>query len=281
MYVTVAIFFPYSKSSEDVMEENREIEIDLRAIFFTLRKKIVFMVLIAIICGAVAGCFTNFFVEPKYTAMITLCAYNDNNRIGTDGSITSSEIDASQNLVNTYLEIIKSNTFLEKVADNLDYEITPGTIKSMISCGQVEDTFIFKVQVTSTDATQAKEIANTIAQICPDEIVRIVNAGSVQIVDLASQPVKPSSPNLKKIIGIALLGGFAVSFALFFLKELFDTSINDEKDLEREFDIPVLGTIPRLLPVDNTDSGKSSSLGSQSAFSSVLKKQEENKNEAE
>lgn len=263
------------------MEENREIEIDLRSIFFTLRKKIVFMVLIALICGAVAGCYTNLFVEPKYTAMITLCAYNDNNRIGTDGSITSSEIDASQNLVNTYLEIIKSNTFLEKVADNLDYEITPGAIKGMISSGQVEDTFIFKVQVTSTDATQAMEIANTIAEICPDEIVRIVNAGSVQIVDLASQPTSPSSPNLKKIIGIALLAGFVVSFAIFFLKEIFDTSINDEKDLEKEFDIPVLGTIPRLLPVDNTDSSKGSSAGSQSAFGSILKKQEESKNEAE
>ncbi|MGN1328116.1 MAG: YveK family protein [Eubacterium sp.] len=263
------------------MEENREIEIDLRSIFSTLRKKIVFMILIALICGAVAGCYTNFFIQPKYTATVTLCAYNDNNRIGTDGSITSSEIDASQNLVNTYLEIIKSNTFLEKVADNLDYEITPGTIKSMISCGQVEDTFIFKVQVASTNAAQAAEIANTIAEICPDEIVRIVNAGSVQIVDLATQPTSPSSPNLKKIICIALMAGFIASFAIFFLKEIFDTSINNEKDLEKEFDIPVLGTIPRLLPVDNSDSSKSSVANSQSAFSSLLKKQEENKNEVE
>lgn len=262
------------------MEENREIEIDLRAIFFTLRKKIVFMILIAIICGAVAGCYTNFFVQPKYTATITLCAYNNNNRIGTDGSITSSEIDASQNLVNTYLEIVRSNTFLEKVADNLDYDISAGAIKGMVSCSQVENTFIFKVAVTSTDAGQAAVIANTIAEICPDEIVRIVNAGSVQIVDFATQPTSPSSPNLKKIVGIALLAGFAVSFVIFFLKEIFDTSINDEKDLEKEFDIPVLGTIPRLLPVDNS-SNKNPGANSQSAFGSILKKQEENKNESE
>lgn len=263
------------------MEENREIEIDLRAIFFTLRKKIVFMILIALTCGAIAGCYTNFFVEPKYTATITLCAYNDNNRIGTDGSITSSEIDASQSLVNTYLEIIRSNTFLEKVASNLDYDISPGAIKGMISCGKVEDTFIFKIKVTSTDAGQATTIANTIAEICPDEIVRIVNAGSVQIVDYASQPTRPSSPNLKKIVIIALLAGFVVSFALFFLKEVFNTNINEEKDLEKEFDIPVLGTIPRLLPVDNNDSSKEAADSSQSAFGSILKKQEESKNEAE
>lgn len=262
------------------MEENREIEIDLRAIFYALRKKIVFMVLIALICGTVAGCVTNFFIEPKYTAAITLCAYNDNNRIGTDGSITSSEIDASQNLVNTYIEILKSNTFLEKVADKVEYDVTPGIIKSMLTCGQVEDTFIFKVQVTSTNAKEATDIANTIAEICPDEIISIINAGSIQIVDFATMPTSPSSPNLQKIVAVALLAGFAASFALFFIRELFDTSINDEKDLEREFDIPVLGTIPRLMPVENSDD-ESSGSDSSSSFATLLKKQEENIHEAQ
>lgn len=240
------------------MEENREIEIDLKAIFFTLKKKVVFMILIALICATGAGCFTNFFVEPKYTAAITLCAYNDNNRLTTNGSITSSEIDASQSLVNTYMEIIRSYTFLEMVANNTDYNLGADTIKGMVSCSQVEDTFIFKVKVTSTNAKEATDIANTIADICPDEIVRIVNAGSVQIVDYARQPVSPSSPNVKKIVSVAFLAGFCISFAIFFLKELFDTSIVNENDLERAFTIPVLGTIPRLVPVENDDSKKSS-----------------------
>lgn len=261
------------------MEENREIEIDLRAIFFTLRKKIIFMILIAMIFGAVAGCYTNFFVQPKYTATITLCAYNDNNRISTDGSITTSEIDASQSLVNTYIEILKSNTFLEKVADDIDYDLTASALKGMISCGQVEDTFIFKVQVTSTDAKEATDIANALAEICPDEIIRIINAGSIQIVDFAKQPTSASSPNLKKIVAIALLAGFALSFAFFFIKEIFNTTINDEKDLEKEFDIPVLGTIPRLLPVDSSATDNSSVGSSSAAFNSILQKQEDNGNE--
>ena len=37
-----------------------------------------------------------------------------------------------------------------------------------------------------------------------------------------------------------------LSFAGFFVYEIFDTSITETKDLVREFDIPVLGTIPRL-----------------------------------
>ncbi|MGN1123713.1 MAG: YveK family protein [Eubacterium sp.] len=253
------------------MEENREIEIDLRAIFSTLKKKLVIMILIALLCGAFAGCFTNFFVEPKYTATITLCAYNDNDRIGADGSITTSEIEASQELVNTYIEILKSDTFLEKVADSVEYNISAPAIKGMLSCSQVENTFIFKVRITGTNASEAMDIANTIAEICPDELVRIVSAGSIQIVDYAKLPTSPSSPNLKKIIAVALLAGFVVSFAVFFLKEVFDTSINDAKDLEKEFTIPVLGTIPKLLPVDNdAQKDKNSPSSSADSLNSLL-----------
>ncbi|MCD7796525.1 MAG: Wzz/FepE/Etk N-terminal domain-containing protein [Clostridiales bacterium] len=261
------------------MEDNKEIEIDLRAIFFTIRKKIVFMVLIALACGAAAGCFTNFFITPKYSATITLCAYNDNNRISTDGSITSSEIDASQSLVNTYMQIIKSTTFLEKVADNLDYDISTGAIKSMVACSQVENTFMFYVQVTNTNAQEAMDIANTIAEIGPNEIVKIINAGSVQIVDYASLPSSPSSPNVEKIVVIALLAGFVASFAAFFLKEIFDTRIKDERDLEKEFDIPVLGTIPRLAPVASSSSVQisDSSSASSSAFDSLVQNKEGDK----
>ncbi len=250
------------------MEENREIEIDLRAIFSTLKKKLVIMILIALLCGTFAGCFTNFFVEPKYTATITLCAYNDNDRIGADGSITTSEIEASQELVNTYIEILKSDTFLQKVADNLQYDISPSAIKGMLSCSQVESTFIFKVRITGTNASEAMDIANTIAEICPDELIRIVSAGSIQIVDYAKLPTTPSSPNLKKIVAVALLAGFVVSFAVFFLKEVFDTSINEAKDLEKEFTIPVLGTIPKLLPVDN-DASKDNGNTPQSSLDSL------------
>ena len=43
------------------MEENREIDIDLRKVFSMLRKKAIFIVLISLIGATLAGCITNFF----------------------------------------------------------------------------------------------------------------------------------------------------------------------------------------------------------------------------
>lgn len=232
------------------MEENREISIDLRKVFSMLKKKIIFIVIISLIGAVLAGCITNFFIEPKYTATIKMHVYSSSdNRVASSSSISSSEIEASKQLVNTYLVVVNSDTFAQKVADRLDNGITPEQIQSMMSSSQIEETLAFQVNVTSTDPQLAADVANAIANTCPDEIVRILKVGGVEVIDYASVPDSPSSPNLQRNIMIGLLFSFAVSFVFFFVKELFDTSITDEKDLEREFDIPILGTIPRLVPV--------------------------------
>ena len=187
---------------------------------------------------------------------------NNDNRIGANSSISSNEIDASQKLVNTYLVVVTSNTFTEKVADKIGNGITAKEIRTMMSCSQIEDTLAFQVNVRSTDKKLAMEIANAIADTCPDEIVRILKVGGVEVIDYAELPTIPSSPSLKKNILVGFVFGFAFSFAFFFIKDLLDTSVTDEKDIEKEFDIPILGTVPKLLPstekqknTDDTSSG--------------------------
>lgn len=238
------------------MEQNREIDIDLKSIFFMLKRKAIYILLISVLGGIIAGCFTNFFIEPKYTASATLCAYSEASRIAADSSITPGQIEASQQLVNTYIEILASDTVLNKVAEKFDNQISASQIKSMLSCSQTENTFVFKVRITSTDKTQAMNIANAIADVCPEEIIKILNVGSVQIIDYAKEPSSPSSPNLQKNILIGFAAAFLLAFVYFFIKEALDTSIVNESDLERVFTVPVLGTIPRLVPIDHEEAKK-------------------------
>lgn len=234
------------------MEDNKEIEIDFRKLFSMLKRKLVFIILITIIGGIVSGCITNFFITPKYTATVKLHAWSNSEKLmSSNGSISDGEYSASEKLVNTYLVVVTSDTLLEKVADEIGNGITVGQLKSMVSCSQISDTIAFKVSVTSEDRNQAAEIANVIAEICPSEIVRILKVGGVEVIDYAKPPANPSTPNLKKNILIGLIAGFALSFAFFFIRELFDTSITDEDDLIREFSLPIIGTVPKLVPVNS------------------------------
>lgn len=233
------------------MEENREIEIDLKKLFLMLRKKVIYIILVAILGGTLSGCITNFFITPTYTANVKLYVNsNTDNLVSSNGSISINEIDASTKLVNTYLVVVKSNNFLEKVAEHLNDGSTASSIKSMMSCSQIEETLAFQINVTDQNPQRAADIANAIAETCPSEIVRVLKVGGVEVIDYAKVPTSQSSPNLKKNILIGLIVGFSLSFAFFFIKELFDTRILSSQDLEKDFDIPVLGTIPRLVPVE-------------------------------
>jgi capsular polysaccharide biosynthesis protein len=180
--------------------------------------------------------------------------FSNTDRVSSDTSVTQNDIIASQELINTYIYVLESDTVLKEVAKDLSLTTTPSAIRSMLSASKVEDTQAFQVTVSSTDPNLAAKIANSIAKVAPDEIVRVVKAGGVEIIDYATVPTSASSPNTKKNILVGAVAGLVLSFLIFFVYEMFDTTITNAKDLEREFEIPILGTIPRLESNENTES---------------------------
>ncbi len=244
-------------------EREVEIDIDLKKIFYMMQNKIIFILLFTIIFGVAAGCYTNFFIEPVYSATVKLFVYSNTDRTTSDSSISSSEISASQDLINTYIYVLESDTVMEKVIEDLGLSVTANSIRQGVSASVVEDTQAFQVTVKSNDPNLAARIANSIAKVAPEEIVRVVKAGGVEVIDYAKVPTSASSPNMKKNVVYGAAAGFAISFAAFFLLALFDTTITNTKDLEKEFSVPVLGTVPSL------DSNSSSSYPYSYVYSSI------------
>lgn len=228
------------------MDQTKEIDIDLKKIFFMMRKKVIYILLFTLLGGIAAGCFTEFFIDQKYTAKISLYVYSDMDQLSTQSSISYNDYTASTALVKSYLAVLESDAVLDKVAEKVG--LTDGSdIKSSISTSQDEDTNVFYVSVTTTNAKTSQSIANAVAEVAPTEIARIIKAGGANVIDYAKEPKKPSSPNIQKNIFLGVLAGFAISFVYFFVREAFNATITSVKDLEREFQIPVLGTVPRLI----------------------------------
>ncbi len=67
-----------------------------------------------------------------------------------------------------------------------------------------------------------------------------------RIVDHARLPQKPVSPDLKKLILLAVAAGLGLGGGLIFLLDYLDTSLKRPDDIEADLGIPVLATIPRL-----------------------------------
>lgn len=224
------------------MEETNEIT--LQEIFMIIWRKIWIILLATIIGGAASFSISAFVLDPTYTSRISM--YVNNNKENESTVANLNDINASQKLVSTYIEILKSDNVLSKVIEESGLGYTPSNIRSMMSASAVNGTEIFEVKVTTEDAEEAALIANTIAEVAPAEIIRVVKAGSVELIDEARPATVPTSPNvmLNTIIGIMLGGVLSVLGVL--VVAMLDTRVKSEEDLKKYYTIPVLGSIPDL-----------------------------------
>jgi succinoglycan biosynthesis transport protein ExoP len=62
----------------------------------------------------------------------------------------------------------------------------------------------------------------------------------------ANLPSRPSKPDLLKIMAMAIGGGLVLGAAAAIGREFLDRSVHDVRALQNEFEVPVLGEIPRI-----------------------------------
>ena len=207
-----------------------------------LGNNILLIIIFCLIGGVSSYFYTTNYVEPTFTAYISLYVYNDTNGKET----TINDINIASKLVDTYVVILKSNSVLQEVADQSGINCTVSQLKSMISAASVNDTEVFNVYVTATDPEVARIIAQTISEVAPAEIIRVVKAGSVEIIDPPQQNPPQTSPNLMKNTLIGIFLGAALSVGIATLRWVLDKSVKDENGLAEAFEYPILGSIPKF-----------------------------------
>ena len=240
--------------NERKTERKTDVEIDLQKLLAAFLRKAWFIAIFVVAATLIGWYWTANLVTPMYKASITVYV----NSIKTDqqiSSISSSSLATAQRLVLTYVNMIKSDTVLDKVAEAADMDITAEDLRKNLSAAQVDETELFKVSITHADPEKAAHIANAVAAVAPGEIERFVEGSSAKIIDYAKVPEAPYSPNVSRNVFLsAFLGGVA-AVALLTLQFLMDVRIKEEEDLQMLFNIPVLGQIPEF---EEANSKKSS-----------------------
>lgn len=226
--------------------EQNNVEIDLVRLGKVLLRHLFLIIFVTVLCGLIATAGALNFVTPTYQASILMYVNNSSISIGSSSvSISSGEISAAKTLVDTYCTILKTRLTLEDVIKVADVDYSYGEISSMISAGSVNNTEIFRVTVTSTDAKEACLIANTIAQVLPDKIASVVDGSSVRTVDLAVVPTSPSGPSYMRYTAIGALLGLVAICGFLIIRDLVEDTIDSESYLVEAYrDYPVLAVVP-------------------------------------
>lgn len=254
--------------------KNDDIEIDLRRIIAAIFKKLWIVILVTIVAGGMTFFATKKFITPLYESKAMFYVNNSNISLGdTALSITTSDISASRNLVNTYLVVLKARSTLTDVIDYADVGYTYDELKEMITASAVEETEIFEVIVTSTDAKEADKIVDAITYILPKKISNIIEGTSAKIVDYSIVAAQPSSPNVFKNTFLGAILGMMLAIGVIALREIFDVTIRNEEDITSVSKYPILASIPDMLS-NSKDSAYSAyyDTGKKTAKSNKMKK---------
>jgi capsular exopolysaccharide synthesis family protein len=78
------------------------------------------------------------------------------------------------------------------------------------------------------------------------QIAEAIQDPSVQVVDTAVTPLRPTKPRRRVGVALALAAGLLVGAAAAFLREHLDGSVHSRRDVTVASGLPVLGLIPRI-----------------------------------
>lgn len=233
-------------------------EIDLKELFniFWSKKLEIFLVIfIFMIIGAVYSIGLKMPLYSSSTSLVLAMADTNEKKKDSEEAITATDITLNSKLVSTYSELIKSKKVLRQVVSNLQIDENVDSLKNKIKVSSVEDTEVIKITVTHANPTYAAKIANEITKVFSKEVNELYKINNVYIVDEAEVQNSPSNINHIKDIVLFAMIGLVISSAYVFVLNMLDNTIKSSEDIENQFNIPVLVTIPLIESFKNDKGG--------------------------
>ncbi len=150
----------------------------------------------------------------------------------------------------SYVDIAESRKVAAIAAEEMGYEGNADSLVGRVSVSNPTDTATLSVTATGSTPEDAQALAEAwitgMAQVVED--IETVDGSetvvSLETLDSASLPSSPSSPNLKLNLALGLLVGLALGVAYALVRATLDKRLRVPRDVEREFDIAVVGAIP-------------------------------------
>lgn len=227
---------------ENKYTQNQDLEIDLKEIFYELKNNIWFIVLVTAITTISALMYSMFFITPVYTSTTSIYVLNKQQK--ETSNLTYSDLQTAAQLTGDYEILIKSRYVLETVISNLGLNTSSKRLNNSITVKIPEKTRVINISVANKDPYLARTIADSVREVASEQILGIMNIDAVNLVDAASLPIRPSSPNVSKNTMIGFLAGLVSSCALIVILFITNDKIKTPEDIEKYLHLSVLGVIP-------------------------------------
>jgi len=212
-----------------------------------LRKSWILIVVLALV--GVAGAATLSLVQtPQYSA--TSKVFVSTQSSGSVADLAQGNAFTVQR-VNTYSDLATTPIVLLPVIAELELDTNEESLSGVISVAAPLNTSIIEITVANADPVLAADIANATAESLTKVVDRIetpaaddaTSAVKLTLVQQAIVPGAPVSPNVPLNIAFGVLVGLAIGVGLAVLRQVLDTRIRNERDVELVTDAAIIGGI--------------------------------------
>ncbi len=222
-------------------------EISLDRIFGVFKRNFIKMLLVGVIFGLISFTYFNFFVPKSYTTRVKL--YVETSGLANNNAYTAmSNYNYAAALVNTYIQMLSTNNFYSKLSENIDGKYSSGELSRIVTFKSEDNdnqTEVFSAIITGKSPMEAKVIADSVADTAPGVISSLKNDDTeLKIVDNATIPSQPSSPQVFKNTVFAFAAGFILMLIYAFVKDALDNKIKFSSELTEINNVPILSAVP-------------------------------------
>lgn len=221
----------------------------LKQLASILFKRLWLIIIFAFLGLASAAAVTFFVLTPKYSSQAQLVV-----TLPQTENTNVNDVNSNLQMINTYKDFIISDLVLNQVEDRLksDYNVkmSPEQIKASVSVAQNQNSQMFSIIAVSDKASQAANIANTVANIFKENAKDVLNVDRITIISNAVVNTRPVSPNIKLLLIMGLVVGVVIGMILSVIAELMDRTVKDSQFIVEELGFTVLGTVPEVSDKD-------------------------------
>lgn len=221
--------------------------IDWATLLYRLLEKIHWIILAAAVGAAAAWFYVTYMVTPIYQATSKIYI------AGSDTTISLSDLQLGSTLATDYQEVFKIWHIHEMVDErlNLDYSYTK--LANMVSVSNPSGSHLLYIYVRSSDPEEARDLADTYAEVVQDYIANKMELRKPQILEKARVPYSPISPNVRGTVIEGCLGGGVGLAVVFIFIFLLDDRIRTAEDITKSVGLPTFGQVTRQNMVKNAE----------------------------
>ena len=215
-------------------------------------RRIVVILLVAVVCAAAVFSYCKFLITPSYSATASIIATNGAVTVyGDKSTVSASDLSASLYLAETVIDILKTPDIYKNVADQLGEGYNYQNLMGRTSVSRRgENTLFIDVTFSSTDPKEAMRVANKFVEISCEYIPEYIPHSRAKVASTAIKAAK-TYPRTTTSTAVAGMVGAVVAYIIVFIVECSNRAIKGEEDFTSNFDVPLLGSVPDF---DNVES---------------------------